>query len=210
MTESAPARDQVLVVNVAQRGGEILDDPSTAADVVLGDWSPFRGRSTSKMDFDPDRIAAVLAHLQGKTPAVFDTAPDQDGKTWAWCQSPHYPGRRIRFHGVPSVRFAAQVGADAPVTWRQGEAWPVKVVSLDELIEGDAQVTETATGRRAVLGDAVVTMDSHRSITVSVPAGHTVTVHTRGLLRTSPGEYRTLGISALPQYPTRRWAWLAR
>ena len=86
-----------------------------------------------------------------------------------------------------------------PVTRRQGEAWPVKVVSLDELIEGDAQVTETATGRRAVLRDAIVTMDSDRSITVSVPAGHTVTVHTGAESVLAPGEYRTLGISALPQ-----------
>jgi hypothetical protein len=109
-----------------------------------------------------------------------DVVPDQNGKTWTWRTSPHYPGRQIRFHGVPSVRFAAQVGADAPVAWRQGEAWPVKIVSLNELIEGDAPVTETPTGRRPVLGDTIITMDSGRSITVSIPAGHTVTVHTRG------------------------------
>jgi hypothetical protein len=66
-----------------------------------------------------------------------------------------------------------------PVTWRQGEVWPVKTITLDELAEGDAPVTETEAGRRAVLGDAIVTMDGDHSITVSVPAGHTVTVRTR-------------------------------
>ncbi len=179
MTESTPPRDLALVVNVAQRGHEIIADPSTAADVVLGDWSPYRGGRTGKMDFDPDRIAVVVAHLQGGTPAVFDVVPDEGGKTWTWCQKPDYPGPRIRFNGVPSARFAAQVGADAPVTWRQGEVWPVKTITLDELVEGDAPVTETEAGRRAVLGDAIVTMDGDHSITVSVPAGHTVTVRTR-------------------------------
>lgn len=179
MTASTPPRDLALVVNVAQRGHEILADSSAAADVVLGDWSPYRGRST-KMDFDPDRIAVVLAHLQGKTPAAFDVVPDENGKTWTWCQSPDYPSDRIRFNGVPSARFAGQVGADAPVTWRQGEAWPVKTITLDELIEGDAPVTETVSGRRAVLGDATITMDGDHSITVSIPVGYTVTVHARG------------------------------
>jgi hypothetical protein len=125
----------------------------------------------------PDAECAGSAGCHARPPR---RRPDQNGKTWTWRTSPHYPGRQIRFHGVPSVRFAAQVGADAPVAWRQGEAWPVKIVSLNELIEGDAPVTETPTGRRPVLGDTIITMDSGRSITVSIPAGHTVTVHTRG------------------------------
>jgi len=178
MTASMPPRDLALIVNVAQRGHEILADPSAAPDVVLGDWSPYRGGST-KMDFDPDRIGAVLAHLRGKTPAAFDVVPDANGKTWSWCRSLDYPGQRIRFNGVPSVRFASQVGADAPVTWRQGEAWPVKIITLAELAQGDVPVTETASGRRAVLGDAIVTIDSDDGITVSIPVGYTVTVRTR-------------------------------
>jgi hypothetical protein len=175
----APKRDQALIVNAPQRGREVLEDPSMAGEVFLGDWSPYRGRATATMDFDPDRIAVVVGCFQAKSPAVFDVTPDENGKTWDWVQSPDYPGRRIRFHGVPSKRFAAQVGADAPASWRQGEMWPVKTVSLDELAEGDSLITDTATGRRAVLGDAVVAMDAEGNISVTVSAGRTVTVSTR-------------------------------
>lgn len=178
MTDSVPSRNLVLVANVAQLGHLILADPSAAPSVVLGDWSPYRGGSTA-MDFDPDRIGVVLGYLRGKTPAAFDVVPDENGKTWAWCQSPDYPGQRIRFNGVPSTRFASQVGADSPVTWKQGEAWPVKTITLAELAEGDVPVAETAVGRRAVLGDAIITMDGDHSITVSIPADYTVTVHAR-------------------------------
>lgn len=176
---SAPGRDQALVVNAPRRGREAIENPAMAGDVFLGDWSPYRGRATTTMDFDPDRIAVVSGCFQGKTLAVFDTTPDENGKTWDWVQSPDYPGRRIRFHGVPSKRFAAQVGADAPAEWRQGEMWPVKTVSLNELAEGDSPVTDTTAGRRAVLGDAVVAMDTAGNITVTIPAGQTVTVTTR-------------------------------
>ncbi|MHA4815395.1 hypothetical protein ACXZ65_13690 [Streptomyces aculeolatus] len=178
MSESSAVRDQVLVVNAPKRGREVVDDPSTAADVFLGDWSPYRGRATSKLDFDPDRIAAIVGCFQGRTLAVFDAVPNAQGATWSWRQSPNYPGRRIRFHGAPSARFAAQVGADAPAHWRQGEMWPVKVVTLSDLIEGDAIVAETETGRRVILGSTVITADLGGNIIVTLPAGRTVTVRT--------------------------------
>ncbi|MGH3168524.1 MAG: hypothetical protein ACRDN0_21915 [Trebonia sp.] len=181
MAQPTSSRDQALVANVAQQPPALLANPSAAAAFVLGDWSPHRGQTT-KMDFDPDRIGVVLAHQRGKTPVVYDVIPDENGKTWDWVTSPAYQGRRIRFNGVPSVRFAGQVGADSPVTWRQGEAWPVKTIGLGKLIEGDSPVTETATGQRAVLGDAVVTMDGGCGITVTIPAGYTVTVRTRSRL----------------------------
>ncbi|MGH3233908.1 MAG: hypothetical protein ACRDOH_11745 [Streptosporangiaceae bacterium] len=176
MTDSVPPRDLALIANVAQRGHELLADPSVAADVVLGDWSPYRGGST-KMDFDPDRIGVVFAYLRGKTPAAFDVVPDENGKTWDWV--PGYTNKRIRFNGVPSARFASQVGADSPAAWKQGEAWPVKTITLSEVTQGDAPVTETPSGRRAVLGDAIITVDGDHSITVSIPADYTVTVHAR-------------------------------
>ena len=173
----APQRDQALIVNAPRRGQEVIDDPAMAAEVFLGDWSVYRGRATTTMDFDPDRIAVVVGCFRGNTLAVFDTTPDDNGKTWTW--SPDYPDRRVRFHGVPSKRFAAQVGADAPADWRQGEMWPVKTVSLDELAEGDSPIADTATGRRAVLGDAVVAVDAVGNISVTIPAGRTVTVSTK-------------------------------
>lgn len=57
--------------------------------------------------------------------------------------------------------------------------WPVKTVPLEEVAEGDSLIADTATGRRAVFGDAVVAMDTAGNITVTTPAGHTVTVATR-------------------------------
>lgn len=93
---------------------------------------------------------------------------------------PGYTNKRVRFNGVPSTRFANHVGADAPMTWKQGEAWPVKTIALVEVTQGDTPVTETPSGRRAVLGDAVITMDGNQRITVSIPADYTVTVHARG------------------------------
>ena len=92
---------------------------------------------------------------------------------------PGYANKRVRFNGVPSARFANQVGTDSPVTWKQGEAWPVKPIAIAEVTKGDVPVTETAHGRQAVLGDAVVTMDGDNSIAVSIPADYTVTIHAR-------------------------------
>lgn len=171
MNTSDATRDQALVVNIAQRGRDVLADPSVADDAVLGNWSPYRGRSAGTMDFDPDRIAAVIGYFRGQMLAIFDVTLDDNGHAWNWC-----PDHRIRFNGVPSKRFAAQVGADAPVNWRQGEAWPVKTVPLDHLIKGDAPVSETATGRRTVLGDVVITTSIDGGITVTIPPGSTLTV----------------------------------
>ncbi len=171
MSKSDRMPDQALVVNIAKRGRDVLDDPSVADDAVLGNWSPYRGRSAGKMDFDPDRIAVVIGYFRGQMAAIFEVTPDENGHTWNWCSD-----HRIRFNGVPSRRFAAQVGADAPVIWRQGEAWPVKTIPLDDLIKGDAPVSETATGRRTVLGDVVITTSADGEITVIIPPGSTLTV----------------------------------
>lgn len=171
MNTSDATRDRALVVNIAQRGRDVLADASVADDAVLGNWSPYRGRSAGRMDFDPDRIAVVIGYFRGQMLAIFDVTLDDNGHTWNWC-----PDHRIRFNGVPSKRFAAQIGADAPVNWRQGEAWPVKTVPLDELIKGDAPVSKTATGRRTVLGDVVITTSTDGGITVIIPPGSTLTV----------------------------------
>lgn len=176
MSTSDATRNQALVVNVAKRGRNVVDDPSVADDAVLGNWSPYRGRSAGTMDFDPDRIAVVIGYFRGQMVAIFEVTPDDNGRTWNWC-----PDHRIRFNGVPSKRFAAQVGADAPVIWRQGEAWPVKTIPLDDLIKGDAPIRETATGRRTVLGDVVITTSADGDITVTIPPGSTLTVRAAAL-----------------------------
>jgi hypothetical protein len=171
LSTSGATRDQALVVNIAKRGRDVLNDPSVADDAVMGNWSPYRGRSAGTMDFDPDRIAVVIGYFRGRMAAIFEVTPDDNGHTWNWC-----PDHRIRFNGVPSKRFAAQVGSDAPVNWRQGEAWPVKTIPLDDLIKGDALVSETASGRRTVLGDVVITATADGGVTVTIAPGSTLTV----------------------------------
>lgn len=70
--------------------------------------------------------------------AVFDTVAGTGGSTWDWSDLHDGPPRRVRFHGEPSERLSALVGAESPAKWRQGDRWPVKVVALDDLLIGPA------------------------------------------------------------------------
>jgi hypothetical protein len=164
----------VLAVNVAQRWKEVENGTGSEADVVLGNWSPWHGGSTSKKHFDPDDIAVVVACRRGQVMAVYDVLPDDDNRRWHWVGDGPRP--RIAFHGHPSRRYDATRSAPAP-TWKQGEGTPVKVLGLDVLLEGEAQPDTSA--RHVVLGEAVVSSDGERRLTVSVPPGYSVTVHTR-------------------------------
>ncbi|MFI0742528.1 hypothetical protein ACH4PU_31290 [Streptomyces sp. NPDC021100] len=171
--DDAP-RFQALAVNVSRRWSEVGSGISTEADVVLSAWSPWQGRSTTKMLFDPDRIAVVVACRGGKTMAVYDVLPDADGNRWHWVGDGPRP--RVAFHGRPSRRFAAQLGAPGR-SWKPGEGTPVKVMELDDLLQGDLPADTTA--RQAVVGQAVVSIDGERHLTVSVPADYSVTIDIR-------------------------------
>lgn len=169
--------DQALAVSVVRRWPEVEREESTPAQVILEAWSPWIGSSTDRMHFDPDRIAVVLGCRRGETMGVFDVVPNADGHSWEWVDDG--PRSRVRFFGRPSRRFAAQLGAPAP-RWRQGEGTPLKVLSLDDLLEGDAAPAEEQQDERhVVLGGAVVTLDSARHLVVSVPGDYRVTVHAR-------------------------------
>nr|WP_258404863.1 hypothetical protein [Streptomyces sp. F12] len=172
--ENDATASRVLAVNVSQRWSEVEKGTSSEADVVLGDWSPWSGGSTSKMLFDPDEIAVVVACRRGQAMAVYDVVPNEQGRRWDWVGNG--PRRRIVFHGQPSRRYDATRSAPAP-TWRRGEGTPVKLLDLDVLLEGTAQPDNSA--RHVVLGEAVVRSDGDRRLTVSVPPGYSVTVHTR-------------------------------
>ncbi|MFB8443605.1 hypothetical protein ACFC7A_31625 [Streptomyces niveus] len=166
MPGSKAQRDLALAVSVVKRWTEVERGESTPADVILEAWSPWIG-SSSKMRFDPDRIAAVVGCRRGETMGVYDI------DDWEWVDGG--ARRRIRFIGRPSKRFAAQLDAPAP-TWKQGEGTPLKVLLLDDLLEGEAAPAEE---RHVVLGGAVVTLDSARHLVVSVPGDYRVTVHAR-------------------------------
>ncbi|MEU5425856.1 hypothetical protein AB0H73_09635 [Streptomyces olivoreticuli] len=167
-------RRQALAVNVNRRWSEVGSGISTEADVVLSAWSPWHGGSTTKRIFDPDRIAVVVACRRGKTVAVYDVVPNENGERWHWVGDDPRP--RIAFHGRPSQRFAAQLGAPSP-TWKVGEGTPVKTMELGDLLQGDLPADTTA--RQVVVGQAVVSTDGERRLTVSVPADYTVTIDIR-------------------------------
>jgi hypothetical protein len=174
MASQSAEPDLALAVSVVKRWPEVERGISSAADVILSAWSPWVGTSTTRMHFDPDRIAVVVGCRRGETVGVFDVVPNKAGDRWDWVGDG--PRRRIRFFGRPSQRFAAQLNAPAP-TWRQGEGTPVKVLSLDDLLEGNS--ASPPDERHVVLGEAVVTVEAERHLVVSVPADYRVTVHAR-------------------------------
>ncbi|MFI7087716.1 hypothetical protein ACIBUR_29480 [Streptomyces anulatus] len=169
-------RDQVLAVNVGRRWGAIAAGDAAEADVVLGAWSPWVGRSTKIRHFDPDRVVAIVACRRGETVAVYDVTPDTNGKSWYWVGEE--PRRRIVFHGAPSDRFAAQRSAPAP-KWKPGEGTPVKLLAVGDLLQDAKKETAEPAQRHAVVGQAVITLGDSGHITVSVPPEYRVTVATR-------------------------------
>lgn len=179
MPQQPPGPDQVLAVNVARRWSEVEAGRSAEADVVLGEWSPWVGRSTTIRHFDPDHIAVVIACRRGETMAVYDVLPDADGHSWHWVGDG--ARQRIRFHGHPSSRYGAQLQAPAP-TWKVGEGVPVKVLDLHSLVQ-DAATADRADvvpeHRHAVVGQAVIALADGGQLTVSVPPEYSVTVTTR-------------------------------
>ncbi|MFH0246173.1 hypothetical protein ACGRHY_27995 [Streptomyces sp. HK10] len=177
--EQPIGQDQVLAVNVNRRWSEVEAGRAAESDVVLGAWSPWVGRSTTIRHFDPDRIAVVVACRRGKTMAVYDVLPDEQGQRWHWTGDG--ARKRIIFHGRPSARYAAQMHAPAP-TWKAGEGTPVKVLGLDALLQGDQPQDREASEppqRHVVVGQAVITLSGSSHLTVSIPPEYSITVTTR-------------------------------
>ena len=159
-----------LAVNLARKWPAVESGSQSAEQATLGDWFPWKGRSTSRRLFDPDDVAVIIGCVAGRTRTVFDVVPDTDGSRFRWVDG----DRRLRFHGLPSQRFRAQLGAPAPM-WQRGELTPLKVMPLDELLDTWA----SAPRRRALVGSAVVTLTGDGQLHVSVPADYTVTISTR-------------------------------
>ncbi|MEV6680714.1 hypothetical protein AB0N09_28190 [Streptomyces erythrochromogenes] len=168
--------DQALAVNVGRRWPTVEDGSAAEEEVVLGAWSPWKGRSTTLRHFDPDRIAVIVACRQGQTMAVYDVLPDHRGARWHWTGDE--PRRRVVFHGAPSTRYAAQLNAPAPA-WRTGEGTPVKVLALEEVLAGEQAPAGWPPTRHTVVGQAVITLSAAGHLTVSVPPEYSVTVQTR-------------------------------
>ncbi|MFD9038784.1 hypothetical protein [Streptomyces bottropensis] len=176
-TDGNAEPDQVLAVNVTRRWSEVEAGTSTEADVVLGEWSPWVGRSTTKRHFDPDRIAVIIACRRGETMAVYEIHPDGDGERYHWTGDE--PRKRLVFHGRPSSRYAAHLNAPAP-TWKAGEGTPLKLLALGDLLQGEQpQGHDEPAQRQAVVGQAVITLSGTQNLTVSIPPHYRVTITPR-------------------------------
>lgn len=165
--------DLVAVVNVGRRWPEVERNLATPAEVILGDWNPYKGSSSTRLAFNPAAVALVLGYRGGDTPGAFDVDPEQP---YVWL--PRYTPQRIRWNGSPSSRWARLVGMPSPVTWKQGEGTPIKILTLAELEAGSATVRDEPEGKRAVLGDATVSLVDTGVLVVTVPAGHEVIIRT--------------------------------
>ena len=163
----------VAVVNVGRTWPEAKHDARKRANAVLGDWNPFRGSSSTKLAFDPAAVALILAYYGGDIAEAMDVDPQ---KPYTWLTA--YTPRRVRWNGSPSSRWAHLKDAPSPVTWKQGEGTPVKILTLAELQAGNAVVRDEPEGKRAVLGDATVSLLDTGVLVVTVPAGHDVIVRT--------------------------------
>lgn len=163
--QQAGAGGTILAVNVVQRWREIADGRSTEAGVVLGAWSPWKGRSLTAMHFVPERIDTIIACRSREIMAIYDVIPDANGERFHWTSDAR---PRVVFHGQPSTRYRPEF-QPAPPTWKRGEGVPVKLLP-DDWLNGAPTGT---------VGEAVITEDGPQHITISVPAGYTVTINTR-------------------------------
>jgi hypothetical protein len=163
----------VAVVNVGRTWPDVERGLRAPADVILGDWNPFKGSSSTRLAFDPATVELVLGYYHGDTADAFDVDPE---RPFVWL--PSYTPQRIRWNGSASSRWAHLKGTRSPVIWKQGEGTPVKIITLAELEADDAIVREEPQGKRAVLGDATVSLVDTGVLVVTVPAGHEVIVRT--------------------------------
>jgi hypothetical protein len=175
-SSTSPQRPLVAVVNVARTWAEVERQQRTAGQVVLGDWNPYKGSSSTKLAFDPNAVGLVLGHRWGVITEAFDVDA-QNPFTWDNSYSP----RRIRWNGSQSTKWAHLSGAPSPVTWRQGEGTPIKILTITELAAGTAQVhNDDGGGKRAVLGDATISLLENGVLVVTMPAGRELIVRTTG------------------------------
>ena len=174
-TSPQPNPPLVAVVNVTRTWAEVERHERTADQVVLGDWNPHKGSSTTKLAFDPSSVALVLGHRWGQVTAAFDVDPENP---FAWDNS--YSPRRIRWNGSQSLKWAHLNGAPSPATWRQGEGTPIKILTIADLENGTAPVRNDGGGKRAVLGDATISLLDSGVLVVTMPAGRELIVRTTG------------------------------
>jgi hypothetical protein len=118
----------VAVVNVSRSWPDVRAGIRSARDVILGDWNPFRGNRPPRMAFDPRAVRTVFGYCDGFLTEVFDIDPDEPF-TWL----PGYSPARIRWNASPSSRWEKLSGAPSPISWKQGEGTPIKLLTMADL-----------------------------------------------------------------------------
>ena len=118
----------VAVVNVSRSWPDVKAGARTARDVILGDWNPFKGNRPPLMAFDPGTVRTVFGYCDDFLTKAFDIDPDEPF-TWL----PEYSPARIRWNALPSSRWEKLSGAPSPISWRQGQGTPVKLLTVADL-----------------------------------------------------------------------------
>jgi hypothetical protein len=118
----------VAVVNVSRSWPDVKAGLRSARDVILGDWNPFKGNRPPRMAFDPGAVRTVFGYCDGFLTEVFDIDPDEPF-TWL----PEYSPTRIRWNALQASRWEKLSGAPSPISWRQGQGTPVKLLTMADL-----------------------------------------------------------------------------
>lgn len=121
----------VAVVNVSRSWPDVRAGIRSARDVVLGDWNPFKGNRPPQLAFDPGAVRTVFGYSDGFLTEVFDIDPDEP---FTWLNE--YSPARIRWNALPSSRWEKLRGAPSPISWRQGQGTPVKLLTMADLEAG--------------------------------------------------------------------------
>jgi hypothetical protein len=151
----------VLVANVKASWPQVLRGERTAEDSVLGDWASLSDQRLRQY------ADAILGVADNQVVAAFDVTD------WERTEDD-----RVRFHGVPSARWAHLIGTPSPVTWARGQARPIRYLDTGEL-EGQQPAEVSAAHRdRVTVGGWTLQLDAEGNGVVQVPAGARVTVIT--------------------------------
>lgn len=157
----------MILVNLKQTWPHVLAGRMTEDKATLEAWS---GISDESLERYGDVVAGIY-HNTVVTVYDIDAAETR--------REPDT--RRVVFAGSPSAKWARMVGQPNPGRqWgRPGDTRPVQYIDSAVVAEGAVPVERGPGGRRAVVGDFVLTVGDDGAAVLVMPAGRSLTVLTR-------------------------------
>ena len=149
----------LLIVNLAKTWPAVLNGEADAADVTRRAWAQIK-------DADLQAHADVILGIhKNEVVTAFNI------ENWARDER-----NRVTFVVQDSQEWSHLIGTPNPGRpWVQGMARPVQVLPTTVLTQGNVPVEDTPTGRRAIVGGYVLTVEDG-SATLQVPERGKVTV----------------------------------